>query len=428
MKFALIQPQWSFAGSTYFGCTETHLPLELLYARQQLEAAGHETLLLDAHLAGMDLAQAAAAVRAFAPDFTVVTTAPTYLFWRCPQPELRVPAAWMRALRLAAPRAVQVAIGPHGSATPAAAAAKLGADTVIVGEADQVLAQLASHPWSQVPGCFVAGAAPPRLPPAQADLQALGPLDYSRYPLHRRQHQHHVFSGTGRGAEVEFSRGCPWACTFCNKTLFRNRFRERAVSALLTEVETLAQHGIGYVYFIDEIFGCSRQTAELLDGLAQLPVRFGMQTRIDLWQESSLEQLGRAGCISMECGIESVTPEGRDRFRKGCSLSTDRIQQLLLTARRAVPWVQANLIADEQDDLDAIERWRRQLVEAGVWVSQPVPVYPFPGTPLYQKLFGAPDDQAWERAHARYLQVKEGRGYLSDLQDPLPQPLAALER
>ena len=50
MKFALVYPNWDFAGSTYFGCQEPHYPLELLFAADQLRAAGHEPLLLDAHL------------------------------------------------------------------------------------------------------------------------------------------------------------------------------------------------------------------------------------------------------------------------------------------------------------------------------------------------------------------------------------------
>lgn len=414
MKYALVQPNWTFGGSTYFGCTETHLPLELLYARQQVEAAGHEALLLDGHLEGLSCEAAAQRVRDFAPDFIVLTTAPTYLFWRCPQPELRVPALWMQALTQAAPRAVTVAIGPHGSATPGATRAKLGCEVVIQGEAEQVLAGLANS-GSIAPGYH------------QADLRQLPALDYDDYPLELRQHRHHVFSGSGRGAEVEASRGCPWACVFCNKTLFRNKFRERRVEAVLSEVESLVRAGFDYIYFIDETFGCGKSTPALLDGLGSLPVRFGMQTRIDLWNEATLEGLGAAGCVSLECGIESITPEGRKRFHKGCRIDSDRIQQLLRAARQHIPWVQANLIADEDDDLEAIHTWREGLIAVGIWVSKPVPIFAFPGSPLYTQLFGAPDDEAWERAHRHYLEHNRARGYFSDVQDQAPEAIETLE-
>ena len=37
MKFALVNPHWSFEGSIYFGCREPHLPLEYGYAKALLE-------------------------------------------------------------------------------------------------------------------------------------------------------------------------------------------------------------------------------------------------------------------------------------------------------------------------------------------------------------------------------------------------------
>ena len=80
---ALINPRWRFDGSIYFGCREEHLPLELGYARALLERAGHRVLMLDGWLSQMDDAAMAEAVADFGADMTVVTTAPTYLFWRC---------------------------------------------------------------------------------------------------------------------------------------------------------------------------------------------------------------------------------------------------------------------------------------------------------------------------------------------------------
>ncbi len=42
MKYALVNPNWTFDGSIYFGCREPHLPLEYGYAKALLERAGHE--------------------------------------------------------------------------------------------------------------------------------------------------------------------------------------------------------------------------------------------------------------------------------------------------------------------------------------------------------------------------------------------------
>ncbi len=426
MKFALVNPNWDFKGSTYFGCQEPHYPLELLFACDKLREAGHEPLLVDAQVENLSIDDAKRRVHAFAPDFLVIPTAPSYLFWRCPQPELRVPGQWFDGI---GGRAVKVAIGPHPSATPAATLRKIGCDVAMRGEPDQALSDLASKPWREVVGACWRGEDGDHISPelGAAEMRSLGALDFHNYPVEKHSHRHHVFSGKGRGAELEFARGCPWSCTFCNKTLFRNKFRERDVDAVLAEVDCVMARGVDYIYFIDEIFGVGKNVRRLLEGIAERGVNIGFQTRIDLWKEESLDLLGRAHCISMECGIESITESGREELEKNCRLSTERISELLIYARRRIPWVQANLILTEHDDKNDIRCFQERLKAHGVWVSEPVPMFPFPGTPLYQQLFGAaPDDHAWERAHHYYTTAFSEKGY-SDIQEQHPLTIEDLE-
>nr|MBA3326183.1 B12-binding domain-containing radical SAM protein [Paracoccaceae bacterium] len=80
MRVALVNPAWSYEGSIYFGCRSAHLPLELGYSEAMLGAEGHEVLMLDGQLQRLSNAAIADRVAGFAPEFTVVTTAPTYLF------------------------------------------------------------------------------------------------------------------------------------------------------------------------------------------------------------------------------------------------------------------------------------------------------------------------------------------------------------
>ncbi|HEX6773807.1 MAG TPA: TIGR04295 family B12-binding domain-containing radical SAM protein, partial [Acidobacteriaceae bacterium] len=306
---------------------------------------------------------------------------------------------------------------------------------VLRGEPDQTLPQLAELPYEMVPGCcWQADSGQFRVGQGLGvvDMKAVSALDYSDYPVERHSHLHHVFPGNGGdhlklGGEVEFARGCPYSCTFCNKTLFRNKFRERKLSAVLSEIDTLISRGVDYIYFIDEIFGVGKNVRTLLEEIANRPVAIGFQTRIDLWNEQSLELLRRANCVSFECGIESVTEEGREEMNKNCRISTERISDLLIHARACIPWVQANLIKTSQDDPSLVAAWQDRLKSHGVWVSEPVPMFPFPGSPEYIHTFGAaPDDQAWERAHSFYLSLFADKGY-SDIQDQHPLPLTELE-
>jgi hypothetical protein len=149
-----------------------------------------------------------------------------------------------------------------------------------------------------------------------------------------------------------------------------------------------------------------------------------VQTRIDLWSPALLELLGRAGCVSIEAGVESITVEGRNLLDKGSRLTTEQIAARLIQARAHVPFVQANLLESGSDDPVEVERWRTHLQTFGVWANKPVPMFPYPGSPGYAKRWGAPDEVAWERAMEHYL---AGFDEFSDIQDARPQPLSRLE-
>lgn len=425
MRIALVNPNWSFDGSIYFGCREPHLPLEYGYARALLTSAGHHAAIFDAQAEGLDEAALSDAVTDFAADLIVVTTAPSYLFWRCAPPELRVPQQTLAALRSVG--SVTVAVGPHGSTTPRATLRKLGVDAVVLGECEETLVRLADLPrraWRGVSGLchIVDGDIVVQGGPQAADLTRSPALAWSAETIGRHRHHHHRFDTPpiGPGAEMEASRGCPYHCTFCAKDNFRDQYRRRPLAAILAELDGLITAGVTYIYFIDEIFLPWRQ---LLEAVVDRPVHFGVQTRIDLWSREMLDLLGAAGCVSIEAGVESLTQAGRDWLDKRCKLSTEALTGLLQYAKRSMPFVQANLIASG-DDGAMVQRWRDELRRSGVWANDPVPLFPYPGSPDYRRLWGLPDDDAWERALDYYL---DRYATFSDIQESRPRRLAALE-
>ena len=90
-----------------------------------------------------------------------------------------------------------------------------------------------------------------------------------------------------------------------------------------------------------------------------------------------LDLLGRAGCVSIEAGVESIT----DARAATCStrssrLTTEEITERLIHAKRHVPFVQANLLdsgADDPGEVEALARAsaaaRRVGEQAGAAVS-----------------------------------------------------------
>jgi anaerobic magnesium-protoporphyrin IX monomethyl ester cyclase len=351
-----------------------------------------------------------------------VTTAPSYLFWRCAPPELRVPQQITGLLRDL--DCTLVGVGPHASTTPQTTLKKLGVDVVVLGECEDVLPKLVAD-WSTVDSiCYWSGdQIHVRGKPHATNMNELPALHWPKETLAKHRHHHHRFDAQpeGPGAEMETSRGCPYHCTFCAKDNFRDTFRRRPLDVIAEELDGLVQNGVEYVYFIDEIF---LAFAPVLELLAERRIRFGMQTRIDLWNHSMIDLLGRAGCVSIEAGVESITESGRAQLDKKCKLSTEEITDRLIYTKQRVPFVQANLLDCQSDDPQDVERWRQTLHSHGVWANKPVPLFSYPGSPAYTQTWGTPDDTAWERAHEAYLNQFSK---FSDIQEQRPQTLVQLE-
>jgi anaerobic magnesium-protoporphyrin IX monomethyl ester cyclase len=238
MRFALINPHWSFEGSIYFGCREPHFQLEFGYSKALLEQQGHEAAIFDGQLGGLTHSEILDALKTFKADVIVVTTAPSYLFWRCAPPEVRVPQQLCRMLRELP--AKLVVVGPHGSTTPRPVLNKLEADAVVLGECEEVLPQLAaglsqasSVAYRDRETIIIRG------PNRASDMKQLPALRWPDAMVSRHLHHHHRFDAQplGPGAEMEASRGCPYHCTFCAKDNFRNNYRKRPVATILEEVD-----------------------------------------------------------------------------------------------------------------------------------------------------------------------------------------------
>jgi anaerobic magnesium-protoporphyrin IX monomethyl ester cyclase len=424
MRFCLINPHWSFESSIYFGCREPHLPLEYGYSKALLELAGHEVEIVDGQIDHLTTAQIRERVVCFRPDFTVVTTAPSYLFWRCAPPELRIPQEVVNSVLDVGGKLV--AVGPHASTTPRATLAKLGVDAVVMGECEEIL-PLLSGDWEKIESLTWRAGSSIRVQgkPHASNLSELPALNWPKQTISRHAHHHHRFDAPpeGPGAEMETSRGCPYHCTFCAKDNFRNAFRRRPACTIAAELDALVRQGVEYVYFIDEIF---LPYVDVLELIRTRGIKFGIQTRIDLWNDKMIQLLGRAGCVSIEAGVESITEAGRARLDKKCKMATEEMTRRLIFAKETVgiPFVQANLLDSTDDDAEEVEKWRSELLRHGVWSNKPVPLFPYPGSPDYALRWGETDDLAWERAHDFYLTRFDE---FSDIQEQRPASLVQLE-
>lgn len=126
------------------------------------------------------------------------------------------------------------------------------------------------------------------------------------------------------------SRGCPYSCSFCYLTVFKNRkFRMIPHDTVLEDLETLRKEEL--VIFTDENFiGYSKVHIEdrkvLLRKMIERKFKFlwGCQTTVALSDEPELMDLMfKAGCRAVFVGFESTNPEDLASIRKKHNVGVD---------------------------------------------------------------------------------------------------------
>jgi B12-binding domain/radical SAM domain protein len=213
------------------------------HARSGIAALNVVTAALevDARTAGLDVRfvrtrEALAAAIAAAPGPAVVA----WSFYSPDFPRAAEAVAWARAH---APPALHVAGGVHASAEPAATLAA-GFDLVAIGEGEATFVEIVA--------AVASGASPPRDMPGTAWLDATGALVRApaapRRPLDDFPAANLRF---GRWNPIEITRGCIYACSFCQTPfLFKARFRHRSVADVRRHVRAMVADGGRYVRFV----------------------------------------------------------------------------------------------------------------------------------------------------------------------------------
>jgi radical SAM superfamily enzyme YgiQ (UPF0313 family) len=158
--------------------------------------------------------------------------------------------------------------GPIASSVPAV---ELNANHVVIGEAETLIAGLARD--------LERGTARPVYQSDERPEMATGPLpDLSLIKMHRYSTM-----------AVQYSRGCPFNCEFCDIIeIYGRRPRTKAVAQVLAELDQLRTAGWrGAVFIVDDNFiGNKARAKELCVALAEWRSQF--KTSFDFNTEASL--------------------------------------------------------------------------------------------------------------------------------------------
>ncbi len=195
---------------------------------------------------------------------------------------------------------------------------------------------------------------------------------------------------------VQFSRGCPFQCEFCDIiVLFGRKPRTKTPEQMLAELDALYATGFrGFVFLVDDNFiGNKKEVKKLLPRLAEWnkakghPFYFGTEASINLAEEPELMRLMvEALFFWVFVGIESPSLESLKETKKFQNIGAPLLSRVRAIQQAGIIVWGGFIIGFDSDDETIFERQRRFIEEAGIPNASVGLLYALTGTPLYERL------------------------------------------
>lgn len=241
------------------------------------------------------------------------------------------------------------------------------ADHVVVGEGEEVIADLVAH-----------GA-------QEKIVQGRRVKDLDRLPMPDLGML--VRSDRVPRAPLLTSRGCPYHCNFCSVTeMFGHTHRRHSVQRVIEEWKRLRHD---HVFFYDDNFTASPTRARrLIEAMLASNVRrrWTAQVRVDVARDVELVALmARSGCSRLYIGLESVDDSALQAMNKHQRVE-DIVHAIETLHRHGIAVHGMFILGTDQDGPSTARAMVRFCRRHRVDSAQFMILTPFPGTPLYERL------------------------------------------
>ena len=111
------------------------------------------------------------------------------------------------------------------------------------------------------------------------------------------------------GATMVTSRGCPYQCSFCDRSVFKRGYRYNSAAYIYAHAAWLRKRfGVRHINIYDDLFTAHRKRiAEFCDLLVSKPlgIQFNCAVRVGHCDDGLLEMLKAAGFLQLSLGIET---------------------------------------------------------------------------------------------------------------------------
>jgi radical SAM superfamily enzyme YgiQ (UPF0313 family) len=249
---------------------------------------------------------------------------------------------------------------------------------------------------------FVLGEAEDIMPQLVADLRtgtlqrqyrATGWPEISRVPMPRWDlinFKHYVTMA------VQFSRGCPYDCEFCDIIIMNGRVpRTKSPAQLIKELESLRRRGWKDMVFIvdDNFIGDRRRTRQLLRELLAWRERtspgmgFLTEASVNLADDPELcDLMVKAGFKKVFVGLETPSPESLQECHKVQNKGRDLVAAVKTLQRAGLEVMGGYIVGFDSDRQDIFKQQFDFIQRSGVVTAMVGLLSALPQTKLYHRL------------------------------------------
>jgi len=252
------------------------------------------------------------------------------------------------------------------------------ADSVVIGEGEDLIGTLCRD--------LEDGTLKPRYQASERPDVTRSPVP--RFDLLRRN----AYQAIG----IQFSRGCPFNCEFCDIIeVFGRVPRTKSPEQLLREFDAVYKTGFHAMLFLvdDNFIGNKRAAKAMLPPLADwmrardYPFDLYTEATINLAADDRLiELMVEAGFSSVFIGIETPSQESLKETQKTQNLRVDMTEATEKLTRRGLEVMAGFIVGFDADDAGSFERQRAFIQNAPIPLAMVGLLSALPGTQLWRRL------------------------------------------
>lgn len=185
------------------------------------------------------------------------------------------------------------------------------------------------------------------------------------------------------------SRGCPYRCVFCFKSIFGRRYITNSSKVVIEEIKQLIEkNGVKEVLFYDDSFTLKKdRIIELCDEIKKnnIKILWSCETRVNLVDKELLQKMKEAGCYIISYGVESGDQNILNNLKKDITIEQVR-NAFKLTREVGILTVAYFMIGSPGDTNETIRKTIDFAKELDADFAQFSICTPFPGSELFDDL------------------------------------------